>query len=69
MGGEGDSDILGDQEQGRYGQGSEMYQPTKISDYGQGGENTEQRMGNKEEVGSNIKKRGLNPEMNSIKPV
>ena len=51
MGGEGgNDDILGDQEQGRYGQGSEMYQPTKISDYGQGGENTEQRMGNKEEV-------------------
>jgi len=51
MGGDGgDSDILGDQEQGRYGQGSEMYQPTNISDYGQGGENTEQRMGNKEEV-------------------
>jgi len=46
----GDGDILGDQEQGRYGQGSEMYQPTNISDYGQGGENTEQRMGNKEEV-------------------
>jgi hypothetical protein len=51
MGGdEGNDDILGDQEQGRYGQGSEMYQPTNISDYGQGGENTEQRMGNKEEV-------------------
>jgi len=51
MGGdEGNNDILGDQEQGRYGQGSEMYQPVNISDYGQGGENTEQRMGNKEEV-------------------
>jgi hypothetical protein len=52
MGGdmEGNDDILGDQEQGRYGQGSEMYQPVNISDYGQGGENTEQRMGNKEEV-------------------
>ena len=50
FGGEGGGDILGDQEQGRYGQGSEMYQPTNISDYGQGGENTEQRMGNKEEV-------------------
>ena len=53
MGGDlggGDGDILGDQEQGRYGQGSEMYQPVNISDYGQGGENTEQRFGNKEEV-------------------
>jgi hypothetical protein len=49
-GDEGNDDILGDQEQGRYGQGSEMYQPVNISDYGQGGENTEQRMGNKEEV-------------------
>ena len=50
MSGDVETDPLGDQEQGRYGQGSEMYQPTKISDYGQGGENTEQRMGNKEEV-------------------
>jgi hypothetical protein len=50
MGDEGNPDILGDQEQGRYGQGSEMYQPVNVSDYGQGGENTEQRMGNKEEV-------------------
>lgn len=51
MGGDGgNDDILGDQEQGRYGQGSEMYQPTNVSDYGQGGEQTEQRMGNKEEV-------------------
>jgi len=50
MGGDVETDPLGDQEQGRYGQGSEMYQPVNISDYGQGGENTEQRMGNKEEV-------------------
>ncbi len=50
MGGAEGGDLLGDQEQGRYGQGSEMYQPVNLSDYGQGGENTEQRFGNKEEV-------------------
>ena len=37
------------QDQGRYGSGSEMYQPVNFSDYGQGGEGTEQRFGNKEE--------------------
>lgn len=41
---------MGDLEQGRYGAGSEGYQPMNFSDYGQGGENTEQRFGNKEEV-------------------
>jgi hypothetical protein len=64
-GGGGNDDILGDQEQGRYGQGSEMYQPTNVSDYGQGGEQTEQRMGNKEEVEYN--KATLQEEWNSIK--
>ena len=47
MGGDGGME---DQDQGRYGNGSESYQPMKFGDYGQGGEGTEQRMGNKEEV-------------------
>ena len=42
-------DGKGDNDQGRYGAVSESYQPLKISDYGQGGENTEQRFGNAEE--------------------
>ena len=46
----GDEDTMGDGEAGRYGNGSEMYQPMNFGDYGQGGENTEQRFGNKEEV-------------------
>jgi hypothetical protein len=41
-------DGQGDNDQGRYGAGSESYQPLKVSDYGQGGENTEQRFGAKE---------------------
>lgn len=49
-GGNGGDDILGDVNQGRTGPGSEMYQPVNFSDYGKGGENTEQRFGNKEEV-------------------
>jgi hypothetical protein len=40
----------GDQDAGRYGDGSEGYQPVTFSDYGQGGEDTEQRMGESEEV-------------------
>jgi hypothetical protein len=40
----------GDQDAGRYGTGSEGYQPVSFSDYGQGGENTEQRMGESEET-------------------
>jgi hypothetical protein len=40
----------GDQDAGRYGTGSEGYQPVSFSDYGQGGENTEQRMGEAEET-------------------
>ncbi|CAK0772469.1 hypothetical protein CCP3SC15_4580002 [Gammaproteobacteria bacterium] len=40
----------GDMDQGRYGAGSEGYQPVTFSDYGQGGENTEQRMGESEET-------------------
>jgi hypothetical protein len=36
-------------DQGRYGNGSDQYQPMNFGDYGQGGENTEQRMGNAEE--------------------
>ena len=35
--------------EGRYGAGSEGYQPVDFSDYGQGGEDTEQRMGESEE--------------------
>ena len=52
MGGGGDGGEQGDLEQGRYGNGSEGYQPMNFSesDYGQGGEDTEQRLGNKEEV-------------------
>lgn len=38
-----------DVEQGRYGEGSEGYSPVNVSDYGMGGEQTEQRMGEKEE--------------------
>jgi hypothetical protein len=49
MGGEGGGGGLEDQDQGRYGTGSETYQPVNFGDYGQGGENTEQRMGNKED--------------------
>ena len=41
-------DGQGDNDQGRYGAGSESYQPLKVSDYGKGGENTEQRFGAKE---------------------
>jgi hypothetical protein len=40
----------GDQDAGRYGDGSEGYQPVTFSDYGQGGEDTEQRMGESEET-------------------
>jgi len=36
-------------DQGRYGNGSEQYQSMNFSDYGQGGEGTEQRTGNAEE--------------------
>ena len=47
-GGDSGEDGNGDNDQGRYGAGSESYQPLKVSDYGQGGENTEQRFGAKE---------------------
>lgn len=50
VGGEGDTNTMDDGEQGRYGNGSEMYQSMNFGDYGQGGEDTEQRFGNKEEV-------------------
>lgn len=39
-----------DQDAGRYGPGNEGYQPVTFSDGGQGGENTEQRMGEAEET-------------------
>jgi hypothetical protein len=43
MGGDkGNDDILGDQEQGRYGQGSEMYQPVNVSDYKGEGDKADQ---------------------------
>ena len=41
-GDEGNDDILGDQEQGRYGQGSEMYQPVNVSDYKGAGDKADQ---------------------------
>jgi hypothetical protein len=41
-GGGGNPDEM---DQGRYGDGSESYQAVSFSDYGQGGEDTEQRMG------------------------
>ena len=47
-GGDG-GEPMEDQELGRYGNGSESYEPMNFSDYGQGGEGTEQRFGNKEE--------------------
>lgn len=50
MQGQGGIDDGTDQDQGRYGSGSEGYQPVSFSDYGQGGENTEQRMGESEET-------------------
>jgi hypothetical protein len=48
-GGAGGEDVLGDTDQGRYGPGSESYQPVNFSDYGQGGEGTEQRSSVKED--------------------
>lgn len=40
---------MDDVEMNRYGEGSEGYSPVNLSDYGMGGEQTEQRMGEKEE--------------------